>query len=163
MKHEEIEIQLWEYLDGACNEADRQRIASLISSDVAWAQKYRELSAVHTGLSSGLEIEQPSMRFTKNVMEAVAATHISPATKKYINPRIIRGIAAFFILTIASLIGYAIATANWNESGGQTDSKLNFSMHDLFNGTTFTAMMLASVILALVLLDTLLRHKRSHN
>ena len=59
-------------------------------------------------------IEQPSMRFTKNVMEAIENTSITPATRKYINLRLVKGIAAFFILTIISLLGYTVSQLDFS-------------------------------------------------
>ncbi len=98
--NEEIEMILWEYMDGTCRPADMQRISILVERDELWKQKYTELSAFQKSIADSLQLEQPSMRFTKNVMDAVATVKIAPATKQYINKSIIRGIAAFFILTI---------------------------------------------------------------
>src|ERR1700728_4810420 len=99
-QNEEIEMQIWEFIDNACSQADQERISMLIVQDISWREKFNELNAFHSGTSQSLELEHPSMRFTKNVMDAVAVAHIAPATKKYVNISIIRGIAAFFILTI---------------------------------------------------------------
>lgn len=163
--NEEIEMLLWEYVDGTCNEADRQRISILIAGDAAWKRKYEELSALHAGIADHLQLEQPSMRFTKNVMEAVAATHIAPATKQYINKSIIRGIAAFFIIGITALLGYAFATADWSVSSTSTIvmPKMNLSQFHIdkyLNSSTFSAIIAINVLLALVLLDSYLRRKR---
>ena len=72
-----------------------------------WKNKYHELLDVHQLMkTSGLE--QPSMRFTKNVLEEIAKLHIAPATKNYINNKIIWGIGAFFITLIAGFIVYGL-------------------------------------------------------
>lgn len=160
---QEMEMQLWEYIDGICNETEAQRIALLIKEDVAWAEKYTELIAFNAELAGSLELEQPSMRFTKNVMEAVAVSHIAPATKKYINPFIIRGIAAFFILIIAAVIGYAIASSGNTGKSGSLLSGLkypNLGISDLFSGTFVKVFVMVNIVLALMLADGVLRRKR---
>lgn len=62
-------------------------------------------------LFRGLEPEQPSMRFTKNVMDAVDGMHVAPATKRYVNPWVVKGIAAVFILSVLVLGVYAYNNA----------------------------------------------------
>jgi len=156
---EELEMQLWEYIDGTCSGADSQRIAVLIASDEEWRHKYNELYAIHSAIATSAELEHPPMRFTKNVMESVAATHIAPATKKYINKSIIRGIAAFFIITIASLLGYALANTNWSGGAG-TFTIPKFNLGNLFNSSFFNIAIAINIVLALVLADKILRKKQ---
>src|SRR5512138_3295643 len=91
-----IEKQLWDYIDGLSSNEERSSIEKLLQSNLEWKNKYHELLEVQEMLKSS-ELEQPSMRFTKNVMEEIAKLHIAPATKNYINKKIIWGIAAFFI------------------------------------------------------------------
>ena len=151
-------MQLWEYLDGACSEADRQRISLLIATDAVWQQQYEELSSLHHSLAANMEAEQPSMRFAKNVMEAVAATHIAPATTRYINRSVIRGIAAFFIITITLVLGYTIADTNWSSGTPVAMPKVDIS--SLFSNNFISAAIGINIVLALVLADVLLRRKQ---
>src|SRR5574338_166173 len=83
-----IEDRLWEYIDGTLSSSERTRIGELIASQVEWKSKYQELLAVHELLHS-TELSEPSMRFTKNVMEEIGRLQIAPATRTYINKRII--------------------------------------------------------------------------
>ena len=164
MKQEEIEMQLWEYIDGICNEADRQRISLHMAEDAAWKEKFEELSAFNSSITDNLELEQPSLRFTKNVMEAVAATRIAPATKKYINPAIIRGIAAFFIIIITAIMGYAFATAKWSTGTSLfTDFPLKkIDLSSLLNSAYINIFIMVNIVLGLVLLDSILSKKRTN-
>jgi len=163
-QHEEIEMHIWEYLDGTCPVADMQRISILIERDNTWKEKYNELSALHKGLAKNMELEQPSLRFTQNVMEAVAKAHAAPATKQYINKGIIRGIAAVFIVMLTTIFGYALA--NLKGSSSISPSKARFAIPDissLFNSTIFNVVMAVNVVIGLVLLDALLTRKRSQH
>ena len=81
-----------------------------------------ELLHTHQLLNSS-ELEAPSMRFTKNVMEEISRYHVAPATKSYINKNIIRGIGAFFLTMIAGLFVYVLAQFKW--SGGSRQRRLH--------------------------------------
>ncbi len=158
MAHEEIEMQLWEYIDGTCTIAEQERIAALLATDALWQEKHVQLMQLHTKINTGLELEQPSIRFSKNVMEALGQVNVAPATKQYINLYVIRAIAAFFVLGIASAFIYAISKANW----AATDTsfvKLNFAA--LFSNSFFNMVIGVNIILGLLLLDILLRRKKT--
>ncbi len=162
--NEEIEMQLWEYIDGTCPVADMQRISILIERDDTWKEKYNELSVLHNSLAKNLELEHPPLRFTQNVMDAVAKEHVAPATKQYINKSIIRGIAAIFFLMLATIFGYALTSLTGHVS--PTVSKFNFNLPDvsnLFSNTMFHLVMAVNVVIGLVLLDTILRRKRTRH
>lgn len=157
------EQQLWSYIDGIASPDERAAIEKLLESNLEWKNKYHELLEVHQLMkSSGLE--QPSMRFTKNVMEEIAKLHIAPATKNYINKKIIWGIGAFFITLIAGFIIYGFGQVDWNEKG-DTKLPIDFSQIDyskIFNNNLVNAFMMINVILGLVLLDRLLSNKRKN-
>jgi hypothetical protein len=168
IQNEEIEIQLWEYIDGTCTGVDKQRIAALISNDEVWQQKYKELSAFNTSVLEHMPLEQPSMRFSKNVMEAVSHVKIAPATKKYINSAVIKGIAATFIISITCLMGYALTHADWSDSSKpRALSKFypiaNFDFNSLFSNDLFNIVLVINILLGLLLIDTVLRRKRTHH
>jgi len=160
------EERLWDYIDGLSSPQEKRIIEQLIESDAEWKAKYRELVEVQQLLQSS-ELEAPSMRFTKNVMEEIAKLHIAPATKNYINKRIIWGIGAFFITLIVGFLVYGFAQVDWTVQG---DAKLpvDFSKVDLakvdfskmFNNDWINAFMMINVILGLFLLDRFLANKR---
>ncbi len=102
-----LEERLWDYIDGQDSPADRSAMEALLAADAAARAQYAELLAVHESLGA-TGLEEPSMRFTKNVMEAVARQSISPATGTYINKRVIRIIAAFFLTVIGAVLGYTL-------------------------------------------------------
>jgi hypothetical protein len=165
-QHEEIEMQLWEYIDNMCSEAARQRISLLIASDGLWAQKFNEISEFNAGISRGFDLDQPSMRFSKNVMDAVASEHIAPATKKYINSYVVRGIAAFFLLTIVIFTVYVFATTTWNSAVSYHLPAINIKRIDvspLFNASFVHIAVAINIVVGLVFLDFFLRKKRAHS
>jgi anti-sigma factor RsiW len=162
-----IEERLWEYLDGAGSAANRLFIEQLIDSNAAWKAKYQELLELQDLLSHRLELDEPSMRFTQNIMEAIGKYQIAPATKSYINKRIVWGIAGFFICTIIGSLIAVFAQVHWS-AGSTTDSsfinKINLDKVDIsgvFNKTYTTIFMMINVVLGLVALDMFLRRKKA--
>ena len=60
----EIEVRLWEYIDGFNSDTERSAIEKLIAENAEWKAKYHALLDVHQSLNLA-ELEEPSMRFTK--------------------------------------------------------------------------------------------------
>ena len=156
------EQQLWAFIDGVSSVEERSTIEKLLASNQEWKKKYDELLDIHQLMNSS-ELEHPSMRFTKNVMEKIALLQIAPATKNYINKKIIWGIAAFFITILVSFLIYGFTQVNWNETGS-TNLPINFSQVDftkIFNNNIINAFMMVNVVLGLFLLDRFLANKRN--
>ena len=155
------EERLWDYIDGLSSPPEKTVIEQLLESDAEWKAKYHELLEVQQLLQSS-ELEAPSMRFTKNVMEKIAQFHIAPAAKSYINNWIIRGIGAFFITLIVGFLVYGFAQVDWTAQGNSR-LPVDFNKIDLskmFNNDWVNAFMMINVILALFLLDRFLANKR---
>ncbi len=165
-KQQTSDERLWDYIDGISSPQEKTVIEQLIQTDSEWKSKYHELLDVQQLLQS-TELEAPSMRFTKNVMEEIAKLHIAPATRNYINKRIIWGIGAFFITIIVGFLVYGFGQIDWTAQG---DSKLpvdltnvDFSKVDyskMFSNNLVNAFMMLNVILGLFLLDRYLANKR---
>ena len=154
-KQQTTEERLWDYIDGVSSPGERTVIEQMIQTDLEWKSKYSELLEVQQLLQSS-ELEAPSMRFTKNVMEEIAKLQIAPATRNYINKRIIWGIGAFFITLIIGFLVYGFGQIDWS---AQSDSKLpvdltnvDFSKVDyskMFNNNLVNGFMMLNVILGL--------------
>jgi anti-sigma factor RsiW len=162
-----IEERLWEYLDGAGSATDRLFIEQLIASNGEWQAKYQELLELQDMLSHRLELDEPSMRFTQNIMEAISKHHIAPAAKSYINKRIVWGIAGFFICTIIAFLIAAFAQVHY--TGGSTTgssfiNNINLDKVDtskFFSSTYATVFMMMNVVLGLAALDMYLRRRKA--
>src|ERR1700730_6302252 len=102
-----VEARLWNYIDGIASAEEKSAIEQLLQSNLEWQRKYRELLDVHQ-LLHAIELEEPSLRFTRNVMEEIAKHQIAPATKSYINKKIIYGIGGFFVTMIIGFIIYGL-------------------------------------------------------
>ena len=159
--NEEMETRLWAFIDGVSGE--QTVIEKLVAENRLWREKYAELLEVHQ-LMSETELEEPSLRFTKNVMEEIARYQIAPATKEYINKKIVWGIAAFFITMIIGFLAFAIAQIDWSQAGSSSSpigvdlGAVDYSK--MFNNTFVNAFMMLNIVLGLFLLDRYLNMKR---
>lgn len=163
MDTEEIEQRLWDYIDGLSTAEERTIIETHIRESKQWRGLYHELLQMHHALAHE-ELEQPSLRFTKNVMEEIAKQHIAPATKNYINQKIIWSIAAFFAFSITGFLIYGLVQIDWsaasagNNSLGIDLAKVEYGK--MFNSTVMNVFMMINAVLGLMLLDRYFGNKR---
>ncbi|MEO5685166.1 MAG: hypothetical protein ABIQ88_21150 [Chitinophagaceae bacterium] len=163
-----IEERLWDYIDGNSNAAEKTFVEQLIAEQETWRKKYHELLDIQQLMHTSLELEEPSMRFSQNVMEEIARYQITPATKTYINKKIIYGIGIFFLVMIIGMLVYGFGQVNWSDAGASNDlltkynpGKINFSK--FFNNTYTTIFMMINVVMGLMLLDMWLGKKRKES
>jgi len=156
-----IDDRLWEYIDGQSSIEEKSSIDKLIETNKQWKEKYHELLELHQLVQSST-LEEPSLRFTKNVMEEIAKYQIAPATKAYINNKIIWGIGIFFITLVVGFLIYGFGQVDWNAAGNEKlsidISKVDYSK--FFNNTYVNVFMMINVVLGLMLLDRYLAAKK---
>jgi hypothetical protein len=163
--HNNMETQLWEYIDGLSGADERSFIEGLIATDAEWRKKYDELLSFNAALHQDIEIDQPSMRFTRNVMEEIGRHQIAPATGSYINKKIIYGIAGFFLTLIVGFLIYAIGQIDWSVAPANSTLPFNLPKIDtskVFNNNYVNAFMIVNIVLGLMLLDRYLAQQRKH-
>lgn len=165
-----MEERLWDYIDGLGAAEERSAIQTLVAENIEWQRKYKELLHIHQ-MMSGTELDAPSMRFAKNVMEEIARYHVAPATKTYINKNVIRSIGAFLLSMITGLLVYCLGQFNWSAPSTSSnslphynidlDKEINkFDWGKVFNSAYMNVFILVLVILGLVMLDMYLQRKR---
>jgi hypothetical protein len=163
---QEMEKRLWEFIDGHCSEEEKTIIHQQLAENPVWSSKYNDLKQVHDMLQKE-ELEMPSLRFMKNVMEEIAQYQVAPATKNYINKNVIRGISAFFLTMIAGLFIYFVGQIHWSSQSTGTfvpaysldANKLNWGK--LLNNSYVNIFIGISAILGLILVDKYLQAKKN--
>lgn len=156
-----MEERLWQYIDGQLPPQEKSVIENLLENDAAWKAAYGELLEVNQLLRSS-ELDAPSMRFTRNVMEEITRMHIAPATRSYINKKIIWGIGIFFITMLVAILIYGFSQITTG-GGEPSDISKNFSKVDfskIFSNTWVNIFMMVNVVLGLILFDYYLTNKR---
>jgi hypothetical protein len=157
-----IEAKLWDYIDGNCTPAEQETITLLIEHDEVYRKTYNELLQFNSGLA-GLEMDEPSMAFTYNVMETIRTENASQPLKARVNKRIVMAIAGFFVITLAALLIYAFGTVNWS-TGETIKVPGQFNVHvtqvnTFFTGRAMKAFLFFDLVTGLFLLDHYLRRK----
>jgi hypothetical protein len=160
----DIERRLWNYIDNICDAEERKLIEGFLQNNDEWRKKYQELQQVNQFMRESIELEEPSMRFAKNVMEKIAQSRIAPATKTYINKKIINGIAAFFIIVIGGLLIFGFAQINWSATGNNVSP---FALYELdiskyFSKQFLNIFLMLNIVLGLILFDRFFRKKFKH-
>jgi hypothetical protein len=166
MDIQHTEERLWSYIDGTCDTPEKSAIEKLIDENLEWRQKYQELLLVHE-LINGSELEVPSMRFTKNVMEEIAKYQVAPAAKNYIDKKIIYGIGTFFLTMIVGILIYAFAQIHFTGTGNPGSSEIiskynpgNVEWAKYFSSTSVYVFLLVNVVLGFVFFDKYLQNKK---
>ena len=158
----QIEQYIWDYLDGLSTPAEKAMVEELLRHDQQWRAVYDELQFVHSQVEAADLLDQPSMRFTKDVMEQVTKLKVAPPAQSYINKKIIYGIAGFFGLVFIGILIYGIGLIDFsaNSSSGTFNidlRKWTFNPSQYLNSTVLNIFMFFNVIAGLALLDRYLR------
>lgn len=156
-----IEEQLWNYIDGNCTAEESNAIAVKIATDAQFAQLYAELMEVNATLHT-MELDEPSMSFTRNVMEQVKVELKPVALKTKVDNRIIYAIGAFFVSSLLFIFGYAIATSNVSFDFSLLKFDMDFAATKLVNPTALKIFLFVDVILALIYLDSYIRKDKNY-
>ena len=155
-----IEEKLWAYIDGSGTVEEQNAIRILIEQDEIYKQKYNELLALTHELEA-MELDEPPMGFTYNVMETIRADYAKKPLKAKINKNIVKAIGGFFTVTIAALFIMVLANINW--SAGSSPNVIAIKLPDVSNllsGPILKGFLFFDIVLVLFLLDSFLR-KRS--
>ena len=158
-----IEEKLWNYIDGTCSDEDRKAIDILIAQDEVYRRKYEELLALNQEFSK-MELDEPPMAFTYNVMEAIRAEHAKQPLKAGINKRIIKVISGFFIVSIALMLILAISNVHPGNSSANISVHLPDSLRlpdikNYLSKPVLEGFLFFDIVLGLFLFDAWLRRK----
>ncbi|MCX3264319.1 anti-sigma factor [Pedobacter agri] len=156
-----IEQQLWDYIDGNLSVSEAKLIEEKIHSDAEVKLQYEEFLSLNLAFGK-IALDEPSMSFTRNVMESVALEPAPVAMKTKVNTNIIYGIGGFFIMSLVALFGYALFNADIKFSDLDFKINANFNLNKYITPTMLYSFLFADLVLGLVFLDYLLRKKTVH-
>lgn len=115
MQQYEIEKRIWAYLDGLDSPEERQETETLIAGNEVWKETCQKLQALQSMLGDKDLLEQPSMRFTKNIMDELASVEPAHKMQPLAKSWVVKLLGAFFILSTVALIILSVTT----ESSGK--------------------------------------------
>lgn len=158
-----IEEALQKYLDGRCTGLEAKEISRNIETIPEWKQSFQQLSEIHELLQQDWDTMQPSMRFTKNVMEDLAGVRIAKPAKEYINPKIVWLLGGLLLTMLLVVTGYAFSLGDWSKIS-ENPIPFKFPTVDwssLFNRQTTMLLLLLNTVLGFTLFDFWLRRKKA--
>lgn len=157
-----METRLWDYIDGLSSTEERSFIEKLLAENIEWRRKYHELLDAHKLIQQKMELDEPSMRFSMNVMDAIANEKIAPAASSYLKKPVIRGIAAFFVISFVAMVIFIGIKFDWS-SLNTVKSPIQLpevNIGKYMGSTLFNSMAIVTVVLALALIDNAIRKKQ---
>lgn len=155
-----IEERLWDYIDGLSSPEERIAIGQLLQTDPSVKQLHEEFLAISNSLTFS-ELEEPSLRFTKNVMEQVALEPAPKALHTRVDKRIINAIAGFFIVTLSVLVIFSLTQINWSTSFEGFDFSIpQIDWTKYFSNWVLQAFLIGDIVLGLYMLDRWLHQRR---
>lgn len=161
-----MEERIQDYLDGICSQSEAAEVLNKINTDGEWKERYEALQAVHTLLAHDLETMQPSMRFTKNVMEEVSGLTIAKPVRLRNNPWIFRSAGGILGTLLLYVMVQMFGQIDLSSAGKSSPipmptvsmPEVNWGQY-LGGGTTLLLFMICTV-LGFVLLDKWLTSRR---
>ena len=156
-----IDEQIWDYIDGTCSPEEKLDIAAKIASDQEFNLAYQEMLQVHQLLDAE-QLDEPSMSFTRNVMELVDLEIAPVALKTKVDNRIIYSIAAFFGIAMLAILIFAFANASYTMPEFKLPKmQLSFDFTPYVTPLAIKIFLFVDVVLGLFYLDGFLRRKLS--
>ncbi len=98
---------MWKYIDGDCEETEISYVQEKLEVDPIFKEEWKQKLILHEALKE-IDFQQPSMRFVKNVMEALP----KPNFRLVIQPLIPKSMVLKFIFGAAAFIA-AMILISW--------------------------------------------------
>jgi len=159
-----IEEQIWEYIDGELSGKEREAVAKKIADDNAYATVYVEMLELHK-LMAAVELDEPSMSFTRNIMDQVNLEMAPMALKTKVDKRIIYSLTAIFLAAIVGVSWFTIAYTHFPAlplpSLSLPSFDYNINIEEFVSPLTLQIFFFIDILLALLYLDRLYRSKKA--
>jgi hypothetical protein len=153
-----IEQQLWDYIDGNLDEPSTKAIEEKIASDAEVKSQYDDLLKFNLSFE-GIDLDEPSMSFTRNVMESVALVPAPVAMKTKVDKKIIYGIGGFFVISLVALFGYILYNSNLSMPNFDMNVNFDFKLDQYITPTAVYSFLFLDLVIGLIFLDQFLRKK----
>jgi len=154
-----IEERLWSYIDGTATADEQAAVAQLIEQDAPVRMQYFELLQLNNEFTD-IELDEPPMAFSYNVMEAIRKEEALKPLKAKINTNIIKGISGFFLLVILGFVIVILANIHW--SAGNAAPGFSFKMPAIpnyFTGNIMRIFLYIDLVLGLYFFNRYLRRE----
>ena len=158
-----IEQRIWDFLDGIGTDDERKLTGQLIENDFEYRKVYENLKSFNK-LVSTVELEEPSMSFTRNLIDKINLEPNPGTIRSLIDKRIVYGITAFFLITIFALLGFLFYQVDWSQNSGFGTLEYKSLVIDTSkfqNNTLINIFFFSDIIIGLYFLDVFFRNRLS--
>jgi hypothetical protein len=112
-----------------------------------------------TELLEGMSLEEPSMSFTRNVMDQVNLEIPPVSIKTKVDRRIIIGLASTFIISMVLVVSYAILNSTLTFELPQLKMETNFDKD--VSSMIVKVFLFVDLVIGLLYFDSFLRRKKA--
>lgn len=151
----DIETDLQDYIDGLCTPEDARSIALLLQQNAAWKDAYDAMLSMNALLRNDSLMEAPSVRFGKNVMEAIHGQKIARPAGAYINRWLFPVVMGILGVVLLVSLGLLLGSMDWN-TGDTYRLGVDLPKADwqaLLNPTWVKGFVLANIVVFFYLAD----------
>ncbi len=119
---------IWRFIDGDCDEAELKVLLQRMAENAEFKQAVEERQQLDKAFGA-LELEQPSMRFTTNVMENLPVLYQQLPTQQLLGPTWVKafwsGLTFLMLGTIG--VGFLSPEASISSTEGLSQETINFT------------------------------------
>lgn len=112
---------IWRFIDGDCDEAEKATITKRLEEDPTFRQVLEESQLLDRAFAD-LELEQPSMRFTTNVMENLPELYQQLPTLQLLGPGWIKAFWTSLTFLLVGTIGLGVFSPDATSSTSRDTS-----------------------------------------
>lgn len=160
----QMEEQIMGYIDGLLQAREKQEVENRLLKDPEWQRCYQDMLDLDHSLRA-VSLEEPSMRFTRNVMDQVQSLQIAPSTRSYVNKKIIWAISGFFLLLIVVPLIVFLPQVDFSQvSSNPLPVKLpsfDIDWTRYLNSTVLQVFFIIDAVAALFFLDRYLQRRKA--
>lgn len=155
MNREEL---FWKYTEGNCSPEELAAVEKLLADDLAAKKELELIQAMNSELKN-MEMAGPSMRFSKNTMEALPPNLYPPISMKSLVPsfwkKVFFGGLAIFVLYLLANIFQTGLSGKALPYTGLVIEKINNTVGSLSSGAVQFFMLTLMSLFALIVFDKL--------
>lgn len=150
----------WKYIDGEATEQERTWVQRRLTDDASFKAEFQSRQQLNHTLQQ-MEPEQPSMRFTLNVMESLPVLY-KKAIEPLVSPKWVKAFIGSLVAAVVGLFGYAAISADAEVVTSHIPGQNFIERLNSLPISTFTTLIIISIsYLFFVMLDRQLKKRFS--
>jgi hypothetical protein len=121
---------IWKYIDGHCDLAEKAAFEQLLTTDPSFKKAFEERQVLDQGFQS-LTLEEPSMRFTTNVMENLPLLYQKLPARQLLGPVWIKAFWTSLSFLMVSALGIGFLSPDTATSTGTYSNEITRNLIDV--------------------------------